>query len=99
MFSNMKAVLLLRERQALTETSFVELIVWRLSQPAPGSAHDFKYSLALVADGICILRYDNEAGKGDHKHVDGREAIYHFTDLATLQVDFWKDVETWEKEP
>jgi hypothetical protein len=51
--------------------------------------------LALVADGVCLLRYDNEAGKGDHKHVGEREVAYHFTDLATLQADFWKDVETW----
>lgn len=93
----MKAVLLLRERQVLTETSFVELIVWWVPQPLPGSTHDFKYSLALIVDGICILRYDNEAGKGDHKHVNGREVRYRFTDLRTLQMDFWTDVETWEK--
>ena len=44
------------------------------------------------------LRYDNEAGKGDHKHVGEREVPYCFTDLATLQADFWKDVETWRAE-
>lgn len=30
-----------------------------------------KYSLARVADGACVLRYDNEAGKGDHRHDPG----------------------------
>lgn len=67
-----------------------------------GSGHGYKYRLALVADGVCLLRYDNEAGKGDHKHVGEREVPYCFTDLATLQVDFWKDVETWrvgQREP
>ncbi|OOG41781.1 hypothetical protein B0E52_11080 [Rhodanobacter sp. C06] len=92
----MKAELLLRERHALTTTAFVELVVWRLPQPAPGSAHDFKYRLALVADGACVLRYDNESGKGDHKHVDGRETAYRFRGLAALQDDFWADVEAWE---
>ena len=33
--------------------------------------HGFKYRLALVADGICVLRYDNESGEV--------EMAYHFT--------------------
>jgi hypothetical protein len=95
MFSNMKAQLLLRERQSLTETAFIEAVIWHVSRPVSGSDHDYKYSLVLVAEGVCVLRYDNEAGKGDHKHVADREVIYRFVDLATLQTDFWNDVETW----
>lgn len=38
----------------------------------------------------------NESGKGDHKHIDDREVRYRCIDLATLQADFWKDVEAWE---
>lgn len=95
MFSNMRAGLLLRERQSLTETAFIEAVIWRVPGPVSGSDHDYKYSLAQVAEGVCVLRYDNEAGKGDHKHVAGREATYRFTDLSTLQTDFWNDVETW----
>ena len=49
--------------------------------------HGFKYRLALVADGICVLRYDNESGEV--------EMAYHFTDLDSLQTDFWQDVELW----
>ncbi len=60
-----------------------------------GSLHVYKYRLALVSEGVCVLRYDNEAGKGDHKHIAGRELNYRFVDLATLQTDFWADVETW----
>lgn len=95
MFSNMKAKLLLRERQSLAESAFIEVVIWHVSKPVPGSSHDYKYSLVLVADGVCVLRYDNEAGKGDHKHVGKREVIYRFIDLITLQTDFWNDVETW----
>lgn len=91
----MKAELLLRERQGLTETAFVEIVSWRVPQPVPASGHDFKYSLALVAAGVCILRYGNEAGKGDHKHIADHEVAYRFIDLVTLQADFWNDVETW----
>ena len=50
-----------------------------------------------MSGGICVLRYDNEAGKGDHKHIGGREYPYAFSDIETLQVDFWMDAETWLK--
>ena len=90
-----KAELLLRERQGLTETAFVDIVIWRVPQRVPASGHDFKYSLALVTEGVCVLRYDNEAGKGDHKHIAGREVTYCFVDLITLQADFWNDVEAW----
>lgn len=91
----MKAKLLFRKREGLSETAFVEMVIWRVPNPVRGSGHGFKYRLALVADGVCLLRYDNEAGKGDHKHVGEREVAYHFADLATLQADFWMDVEAW----
>lgn len=98
MMLRVKAELLLRERQGLMETAFVEIVIWRVPQRVPASGHDFKYSLALVAEGVCVLRYDNETGKGDHKHVAGREVGYHFIDLITLQADFWNDVEAWRAE-
>ena len=91
----MKADLLIRKREGLTETAFVELVVWRVLEPVPGSGHVYKYSLALVSKGVCVPRYDNEAGKGDHKHVGDQEVAYRFVDLAKLQSDFWNDVEAW----
>jgi hypothetical protein len=72
---------------------FVELVVWSLPRPARGSAHRFKYRLALIRDGVCVLRYDNEAGKGDRRHVRGAEVSYAFTDADALLADFWRDVE------
>jgi Family of unknown function (DUF6516) len=87
---------LLAERLVLHERCFVELVVWRLPQPVPGCSHDLKYRLAYVVDGTCVVRYDNEAGKGDHRHVNGREAPYVFDSLEALQVDFWTDVAAWE---
>ncbi len=77
----------------LDARTFVEIVVWHLPRPARASKHRFKYRLALVIDGVCVLRYDNEAGKGDHRHVGSREEIYHFTDPDTLLEDFWRDVE------
>ena len=91
----MKATLLLHERQSLTETAFIEVVIWHVPSPVAGSGHHYKCTLALVAEGSCVLRYDNEAGKGDHKHVANREAAYRFIDLVTLRADFWNDVDTW----
>lgn len=54
----MKAVLPLDKRHVVAANAFVELVVWRLGTRLPGSWHDFRYRLALVVDGRCILRYD-----------------------------------------
>lgn len=93
--SNMSAELLLNERRILSESAFVEMVVWRLAQPQPGSTHTLKYRLALVIDGQCVLRYDNETGKGDHKHRGGKEVKYTFTTAQALLDDFWEDVDNW----
>ena len=93
-----KAALLMRRRLVIDEQAFVELVVWRVPAPVRGSSHDFKYRLALVADGRCILRYDNEAGKGDHKHLGSLEVPYGFRGLDRLQLDFWADVDDWLEE-
>jgi hypothetical protein len=91
----MKAQRLLRSKLYLSETIFVDLKIWRVPKPVRGSDHDYKYSLALVEKDHCALRYDNEAGKGDHKHLGETEVAYSFVDHEILQADFWKDVEQW----
>ena len=93
--SNMKAKLLLHERRLLSEDAFVELIVWRLPTPKPGSRHHYKYRLAFITGNRCVLRYDNETGKGDHKHLAGKELPYHFTTAEALLNDFWNEVDNW----
>ena len=95
MNANMKARLLLRERLVLSTTAFIEIVVWQVPQPVRGSAHGYKYRLALVSDEVCVLRYDNEAGKGDHRHIDGREESVAFTSLQELLAAFRADVEAW----
>lgn len=87
----MRAELIQKARVNLGEDRFAEVVIWRLVQPLPGSAHAFKYRLALVVAEACVLRYDNEAGKGDHKHLAGREVAYGFTTLEQLVDDFWAD--------
>ena len=91
--SNMKAEPLIDERHVLAEDAFVEIVVWRVPRAAKASAHPFKYRLALVEEGVCVLRYDNEAGKGDHRHTGRREERYRFTTPEALLADFWADVD------
>ena len=93
----MKAEPYLREIYRLDEVSVVEIVIWRLPRALPGSHHQFKYRLAYVVRNRSVLRYDNEAGKGDHRHLGRREHPYVFSDPETLQVDFWRDVDEWRR--
>ncbi len=95
MHSNMSATALLSERIVLDDETFVELVIWKLPKPATASSHLFKYRLALVRLGVCVMRYDNEADKGDHRHLGQQEIDYVFAGLDQLQRDFWADVERW----
>ncbi|MFY7865662.1 toxin-antitoxin system TumE family protein [Roseateles sp.] len=87
----MKASLLLRERIPFREDSFAELVLWQVPSPLPGSAHSFKYRLAFVRSGVCLVRFDNEAGKGDHRHVRGKESKYSFVSPEKLVQDFLRE--------
>jgi len=91
----MKAQELLNERSQQGEHAFVELRVWQVPAPVRGSAHTYKYRLAYVVDGLCLVRFDNEAGKGDHWHRGTLQTPYIFTTLPNLLADFWRQVDAW----
>jgi hypothetical protein len=93
MNNNTNAVLIEKTRKVIDETAFFEVVLWHLPEPVPGSAHPFKYRLALVVEGECVLRYDNERGKGDHRHMAGREDTIEFTTLEALFDAFQADME------
>ncbi len=64
------------------------------SEPLPGSTHPYKYRLFCGnSDGSCLVRYDNERGKGDHRHVGDNEETYSFSSLLKLIEDFEADIE------
>lgn len=72
----------------------IEVVIWHLSDPMPGSKHPYKYRLYYGnADGQCIVRYDNERGKGDHRHIGEQEEPYLFGTLRKLVEDFEADIE------
>lgn len=91
----MKAKLFFDRRVAISETAFVEMVLWKVPTSVRASSHAFKYRLALIADGRCVLRFDNEAGKGDHMHIGGIERSYGFVDPDRLVADFMTEVNRW----
>src|SRR3954452_8061291 len=96
-YANGMARLLLRERRIVAEERFAEIVIWQVPRPLPGSRHRFKYRLAFVVDEVCVLRFDNETGKGDHKHVGEFEVAYRFTTIEQLIEDFWNGIELWQR--
>lgn len=67
----MKAELIEKSRTVIDDKTFFEVVLWHLPTPVPGCEHPFKYRLVLVVNGECVLRYDNERRKGDHRHIRG----------------------------
>jgi len=97
-FSNVKARCLVDRRIVLSPAAFVEIVIWRLPEPSPGREYGYKYRLALVSREVCVFRYDNETGKGDHVHTGEVEKPYRFRDVDRLIADFMADVEEWRNE-
>lgn len=86
--------LVVRSRFVYADGAIREMVLWKLPQPTPERPHGFKYRLYYgSADGRSMVRYDNETGKGDHRHVAGREERYHFHSVEALVADFLRDID------
>ena len=94
----MKAKRLIREKIAYSPAELVEMVVWQVPTPVPPSLHDFKYRLVYVVNGERILGYDNERGKGDHKHLFGVESPIAFVSVDDLIERFVSEVEMLRNE-
>lgn len=88
----MKARLQFEERRETADGGLLEGRIWIVPRPVPPSTHDLKYSLVYVVAGERIVGYDNERGKGDHRHLRGSEEPYAFTTIERLFADFLADV-------
>jgi len=87
-----RATLLFEQRIVYADGAIVEMAIWRVPSPIPPSTHGLKYSLFYGRPGVREVGYDNERGKGDHRHFKGSESPYKFSDVERLMVDFWSDV-------
>ena len=70
----------------------MEMKIWRVNSPVPPSVHSLKDSLFYGRPGVREVGYDNERGKGDHRHLQGVETAYRFSSVERLMTDFWSDV-------
>ena len=94
----MKAKLVFKEKILLDDGFIVELVLWQLPVITKDRPHGYKYRLYFGdSDGNCLVRYDNESGKGDHKHLGKEEMTYKFVDRDKLIKDFYHDVTKYRK--
>lgn len=87
---------MIHTKEVRDDGSIVEIVVWLLDAPVPPCRHLYKYRLYFGVDGRTCVRYDNELGKGDHRHLGAQEVPYHFASIPQLLADFRHDVETLE---
>lgn len=90
---HMPADLVIRERMIFEDGAILEIRIWRLPAPLPPSGPVLKYSLFYGRPGERLIGYDNERGKGDHRHYKTREEAYRFESIEKLLADFRADVE------
>ena len=89
--------LLYHYKRSYDDGAILEARVWELDTPVTGSVHRFKYRLFYGRAGRRLVGYDNERGKGDHRHVGKREERYVFVSLEQLLDDFFADVDALRK--
>jgi len=88
-----RATAILDYREALEGGFIIAVKAWRVPQPVRGSPHAFKYSLFFGRRGERLVGYDNEQGKGDHRHYGARELPYVFVSIEQLMTDFGADID------
>lgn len=88
-----KATLILNIKRGLPTGAKIQIVVWQLPEPTKDRPHGYKYRFNYsLADGTTLIRYDNEVGKGDHKHIRSIEQAYKFTTIKRLFQDFNNDI-------
>lgn len=90
---NMKATLIHRYKDITPEGHIIEAVIWLVPEPVKSSVHSYKYRLVYIVDGVRVVGFDNEYGKGDHCHLDGEEKPYTFTTIDQLMADFISEIE------
>ena len=69
----------------------LEMVIWQLPEKSIERPHQLKYRFFCGTAENCFVRYDNETGKGDHRHYGEQEAHYYFQSIEKLVEDFRND--------
>lgn len=88
----MRAKLIFHGRRLFDDGAIMEMRIWQVPEPVPASQHHLKYSLFYGIPGKRLVGYDNERGKGDHRHPDNVEQSHDFVSVEKLVADFLDDV-------
>jgi len=88
----MNARLLFSDKYIYFDDAIREMVIWQLPKPDPQRVHGLKYRLYYGFAGKNLLRYDNETGKGDHRHYKSQEEPYVFISVERLIFDFRTDI-------
>lgn len=59
----MPAVELMNRRILIADNAFALIRILQVDPAILGSHHLYKYSLAYIVDGVCVLLYDNERAR------------------------------------
>lgn len=96
----MGATLIHRSKETRADGVTVEMVIWLVDPAVPGSAHEYKYRFYAGRAGRTLVRYDNEAGKGDHKHVGAAEVEVpvSFVSMEQVVADFLAEIDRLTEE-
>lgn len=87
----MQSRLIVHDKVREADGGIIEVKIWGVPV-SEEKKHGFRYSLAYITAGSCLVCYDNHTGKGDHRHYMGREECYRFTTINKLLEDFYRDI-------
>jgi Family of unknown function (DUF6516) len=88
-----KATLEIHAKNEYASGEIVEIKVWHLPIASAERPHGLKYSFFYGRDGQRLVGFDNERGKGDHRHILDREEKYEFISIDRLMADFFEAIE------
>lgn len=88
------STLIHRSKETRADGVTIEMVIWAVAPAVQGSAHEYKYRFYAGRAGRTLVRYDNEAGKGDHKHLGAgeMEVPFRFVSMQQVVADFLADV-------
>ena len=87
-----KAILIHHEKLVFPDGAILESKIWKIPESSSERPHGLKYGLVYIIKGVRIIGYDNERGKGDHRHYRDHEEAYIFQSVEQLMKDFLADI-------
>jgi len=88
----MQAKKLAHEKYVTEQGDIIEVVIWEVPK-SHHFPHGVKYRMAYIHENKRTFGYDNERGKGHHKHLFGQEKQIEFESWEKLVKQFRNQVE------